>query len=102
MYSLEVHIWDKPDTCYRQACLINRQARKCNRQAIKLTDWLVTRGLKLGSDTKVGNGLIYHRLSPTDRELETDHVNIDPDSPKMHSYRPVGSSENTALISFEI
>ena len=49
MYSLEVHIWDKLDTCYRQACLINRQAGKC-------TDRPVARGLKLGSDTRVGNG----------------------------------------------
>ena len=56
MYSLEVHIWDKPDTCYRQACLIKRQAGKCNRQAVKLTDRPVARGLKLGLDTRVGNG----------------------------------------------
>ena len=55
-YSLKVHIWDKPDTCYRQACLINRQAGKCNRQAAKLTDRPVARWLKLGADTRVGNG----------------------------------------------
>ena len=56
MYSQEVHIWDKPDTCYRQACLINRQAGKCNRQAVKLTDRPVATRLKLGSDARVGNG----------------------------------------------
>ena len=27
----------------------------------------------------------------------TDHVNIGPDSPKVHSYRPVGSSGTPAL-----
>ena len=56
MYGLEVHIWDKPDTWHRQACLINQQAGKCNRQAVKLTNTPVARGLKLGSDTWVGNG----------------------------------------------
>ena len=65
----------------RQACLINRQAGKCNRQAVKLTDRLVARGLKLGSDTRVGNGPRQAgNLQPT----LTDHVNIGPDSPKMH------------------
>ena len=48
--------WDKPDTCYRQACLINRHSGKCNRQAVKLTGRPVARWMKLGSDTKVGNG----------------------------------------------
>ena len=56
MYSLEVHIWDKLDTCYGQACLINRQEGKCNRLGIKLTNKHVARGLKLGSDTRVTNG----------------------------------------------
>ena len=28
-------IWDNPDTCYRQACLINPQAVESNREAIK-------------------------------------------------------------------
>ena len=36
--------------------MINRQAGKCNRQAVKLTDRPVARGLKLGSDIRVGNG----------------------------------------------
>ena len=56
MYSMDVHIWDNPDTYYRQACLINRQAGNCNRQVIKLTNRPVAKGLKLGSDTRVGNG----------------------------------------------
>ena len=56
MYSREVHIWDKADTCYKQACLINQQAGKCNRQAVKLTDRLVAMWMNLGSDTRVGNG----------------------------------------------
>ena len=66
MYSLEVNIWDKPDICYRQACLINPQAGKCNRQAVKLTDRPVARGLKLGSDTRAVNGLrnIKYDISP--------------------------------------
>ena len=55
-YSLELHIWDMPDTWYRQACLINRQAGECNWQAIKLTDMPVARWMNLGSVTRVGNG----------------------------------------------
>ena len=51
----EVHILDKPDTWYWQACLINQQTRKCNRQAVKLTERSVARWLKLGSDSRVGN-----------------------------------------------
>ena len=106
MYSLKVHIWDKPITCYRQACLINQQAGKCNRQAVKLTDGHVARGLKVGSDTRVGNGHrnIKHR-NDSPRQADnlqptlTDHVNIGPDSPKMHSYHSVGSSGNSALES---
>ena len=41
-------------------------------------------------------------ISPTPQQawnlqpLLIDHVNIGTDSPKMHSYRPVGSSGNTA------
>ena len=31
--------------------------------------------------------LIFHRLSPTGRELTTDHVNIGPDPPEMLSYQ---------------
>ena len=54
-YSREVYIWDKLDTCDRQACLINRQAGKCNRLAVKLTDRPVARWMNLGSDTRVGN-----------------------------------------------
>ena len=52
--------------CYRQACLINRQAGKCNRQAIKLTNRPVARGLKLRSNTRVGNGHknIKHATDP--------------------------------------
>ena len=51
------HIWDKPDTWYRQACLINRQAGKCNRQAVKLISRPVARWMKLGSDTRAGKDL---------------------------------------------
>ena len=101
MYSLEVHIWDQQDTCYRQACLINRQAGKCNQQTIKLTNRLVARGLKLGSNTRVGNGRRNFTDSPRQagnlQPTLTDHVNIGPDSPKMHSYWPVGYSGTPAL-----
>ena len=39
-----------------QACFINRQAGKCNRQAVKLTKSPVARWMNLGSVTRVGNG----------------------------------------------
>ena len=55
MYSRDVHIWDKLDTWYTQACLINQQAGKHNRQAVQLTDIPVARWMKLGSDIKVAN-----------------------------------------------
>ena len=41
---------------YRQACFINRQDGKYNRQAVKLIDRPVARQMKLGSVTRVGNG----------------------------------------------
>ena len=89
------------DTFYRQACLINQQAGKCNRQAVKLTNRPVAKGLKLGSNTRVSNGrknIKMFDISPTlpDIPTLTDHVNIRPDSPKIPSYWPVGSSGNTA------
>ena len=54
-------------------------------------------GRSLGREQESGTYLIFPRLSPTGRELTTDHVNIGPDPPKMLSYWPVGSSGNTAL-----
>ena len=75
---------------------------KCNWQAIKLTDRHVARWMKLGSDTRVVNGhknikhVWYFIDSPRQavnlQPTLTDHVNIGPDSPKMHSYWPVGSN----------
>ena len=92
MCSLELHIWDKPDTWYRKGCFINWQDWKCNRQAVKLTDSPVARWMKSGSVTRVSNGCrnIKYAWHFTDSPRQawklqltiTDYVNIGPDSPK--------------------
>ena len=70
-----------------------------NQQAVKLTDKPVSRVLKLGSDIRVSNGRYFTDSPRQSGNLQltlTEHLNIGPDSPKMHSYRHVGSNGNTA------
>ena len=67
-YRLDHHISDKQDACYRQACFINRQGGKCNRQGVKLTDKPVARWMYLGSVTRVRNS----RWFPTSLETTTN------------------------------
>ena len=90
---INYHIWDKPDTWYRQA-------GKCNRQAVKLTDRPVARWMESLQGLGTVEGLLPTGWETTTNSNQPCKHGADPE--KIPSYRLVDSSGMAPLRTADI